>query len=82
MDFLLKTENIDKSLVILESIITMSKKLGLQVLTEGVETKAQIESLEELGCYQFQGYYFDKPISVEDFCRIYKSAIRPEQCEA
>lgn len=81
MDFLRKTENTDKSLVILESIITMSKKLGLQVLTEGVETKAQIESLEELGCYQFQGYYFDKPISVEDFCRKYKSAILPEQCE-
>ena len=82
MDFLRKTENTDKSLVILESIITMSKKLGLQVLTEGVETKAQIESLEELGCYQFQGYYFDKPISVEDFCRKYKSAILPELCEA
>ncbi len=71
MDFLRKTENNDKNLVILESIITMSKKLGLQVITEGVETKAQIESLEELGCYNFQGYYFDKPLPVEGFCQKY-----------
>ncbi len=71
MDFLRKTENKDKSLVILESIITMSKKLGLQVITEGVETKAQIESLEQLGCNKFQGYYFDKPLSVEEFCQKY-----------
>ena len=73
MEFLRKTENTDKNLVILESIITMSKKLGLQVLTEGVETQAQIESLEQLGCNLFQGYYFDKPLSVEDFCRKYTS---------
>ena len=71
MDFLHKTVNEDKSLVILETIITMSYKLGMQVITEGVETKAQIDSLEQLGCNLFQGYYFDKPLSVTDFCQKY-----------
>lgn len=71
MEFLRKTTNDDKSLVILESIISMSYKLGMQVITEGVETKAQIQSLEQLGCNLFQGYYFDKPLSVEDFCLKY-----------
>ena len=71
MDFLHKTVNEDKSLVILETIITMSYKLGMQVITEGVETKAQIDSLEQLGCNLFQGYYFDKPLSVADFCQKY-----------
>ncbi len=71
MSFLRKTVNEAKSSIILESIISMSYKLGMQVITEGVETKAQVESLEHLGCTLFQGYYFDKPLSVEDFCLKY-----------
>ena len=67
MDFLQKTNNIEKSAIILESIISMSKRLNIEVLTEGVETKAQQKFLTSVGCDMFQGYYYDKPLSVSSF---------------
>ncbi|MBQ5472480.1 MAG: EAL domain-containing protein [Treponema sp.] len=71
MDFLKKTKDEIKSIVILESIITLTKNLGIDVITEGVETKAQVDSLNQLGCSLFQGYYFSKPISVPEFEKKY-----------
>jgi EAL domain-containing protein (putative c-di-GMP-specific phosphodiesterase class I) len=45
-------------------VINFSVKIGelagFKVIAEGVETKEQIEKLLALGCYNFQGYYFDK----------------------
>jgi EAL domain-containing protein (putative c-di-GMP-specific phosphodiesterase class I) len=52
---------------IVEAIITMSKKLGIQNIAEGVETREQLEFLQELGCGEIQGYYFHRPLSVEGF---------------
>ena len=48
-------------------IISLSKQLGMSVITEGVETKEQIDSLLDMGCEMFQGYYYSKPISVSEF---------------
>ena len=39
----------------------------MEVITESVETAEQMEMLKELGCSVFQGYYFSKPIPVEEF---------------
>lgn len=74
MEFLRKTEHEEKSRIILESIIAMTKRLGIAVITEGVETAAQKELLQSLGCNLFQGYYFAKPMAVEDFERTYFDA--------
>ena len=56
-----------KSSSILESIIQMGKWLGLHLIAEGVETKAQEDNLLSLDCEYMQGYFFYKPMSVEDF---------------
>ncbi|MCW8855834.1 MAG: EAL domain-containing protein, partial [Kangiella sp.] len=48
---------------IIKTIIKMSKELGLEVTAEGIETKEQLEFLKNELCPQFQGYYFDRPIS-------------------
>lgn len=56
-----------KALMIATAIITIGKKLGLNVIAEGVEDKKQIALLIEQGCDQFQGYYFSKPKSVDEF---------------
>ena len=45
----------------------MAKHLGMEVITEGVETKEQLQKLTQLGCDMFQGYYFSKPIPVAAF---------------
>lgn len=53
--------------IIVENSISMSKQLGLQVVAEGVETKEQLELVKSAGCDIVQGYYFSKPVSVEEF---------------
>ena len=67
MGFLQQIENVERSRVILKSVIEMAKELGMQVITEGVETERQLKALTALGCDYFQGYYFSKPIPVGEF---------------
>lgn len=66
-----KPENLEKSMSILNMIISLSKTLGLSVVTEGVETKEQVVKLTQMGCRIYQGYYFSKPIPVEEFEKRY-----------
>lgn len=57
----------DKGRLILEQVVSMSDKLGLGLLAEGVETREQIDLLQKIGCDQVQGYYYAKPMPEEDF---------------
>ena len=62
--------DIDKNLQnkkIINMIINLAKSLGIKVLAEGVETEVQYNMLKEMGCDLYQGYYFSKPLTVEDF---------------
>lgn len=47
------------------AIINLAQSMNLSVIAEGVETKTQIETLIDLGCNHFQGFYFYKPMSSE-----------------
>ncbi|MCM1216056.1 MAG: EAL domain-containing protein [Lachnospiraceae bacterium] len=67
MIFLQETKNVKRSTTILKNIITMSKELGMPVITEGVETKEQVDFLMKVGCDMFQGFYFARPMHVEHF---------------
>ena len=71
MIFLRDTENTARSTTILKNVISMSKELGMPVITEGVEKKEHVDFLRDAGCDMFQGFYFSKPISVENFEREY-----------
>ena len=57
----------ERGRIILESIINMAKKLEIKTVAEGIETKEQVEYLKQIGCDMVQGYYFEKPISIEEF---------------
>jgi EAL domain-containing protein (putative c-di-GMP-specific phosphodiesterase class I) len=48
------------------TILTLARTLGLQVVAEGVENKAQFDFLLQHGCSAFQGYLFGKPMSAQD----------------
>lgn len=67
MAFLKKAEDEERSKKILQMIISLSKELGMPVITEGVENAEQAKFLSEMGCEMFQGYYFAKPMTVEEF---------------
>ena len=67
MAFLTKTDNEDKARMIVRNVIHMTQELGIESLTEGVETEEQWRTLAEMGCQLYQGYYFAKPMPVEDF---------------
>ena len=67
MLFLRDTENQSRSKAILSSVISMAKTLNMPVITEGVETKNQVDFLSVMGCEMFQGYYFSKPVPVKEF---------------
>ena len=51
---------------IARSIITMGLGLNLNVIAEGVETENQREFLEALGCLEYQGYLFSRPLPLSE----------------
>lgn len=67
MEFLKESERNMKSGIIIKNIINMSEELNIATLTEGVETAKQFEILYAMGCKLYQGYYFSKPVPLEDF---------------
>ncbi len=68
------TENpADRELV--NASIAMAKGLGLKVVAEGVETKAQLTHLVEHGCEFAQGYLFSKPIPEKEFSKLLRNGI-------
>jgi len=65
--------NIDKSkdsAAIASMIIGLAKTLNMKVLAEGVETLEELACLKSLGCYNYQGFYFSKPMPFSDFVEL------------
>lgn len=59
-----RSEQNDK---MMQYIINMCKNLGIEVLSEGVETEEQRQRLLNMGCDYVQGYYYSKPLAEKDF---------------
>jgi EAL domain-containing protein (putative c-di-GMP-specific phosphodiesterase class I) len=64
------------SSAIAQSIISLSRAMGLSVIAEGVETEGQRDYLARLGCHSFQGFLFSGPLPVEEFQRLLPSSAR------
>lgn len=56
----------DKQAVV-DAIIQMAHRLHMKVIAEGVEQKDQVKLLEKLGCDMIQGYYYAKPMPLDEF---------------
>ena len=67
MSFLREIRDRERSRIILRSVISLAEALGMDVISEGVETAQQLRALSDMGCAHFQGYYFSKPLPVEEF---------------
>ena len=53
--------------IMFRHVIAMAHDMGIKCVVEGVETKEQLELLRKNECYLAQGFYYDKPLPVEDF---------------
>ncbi|MBQ6695498.1 MAG: EAL domain-containing protein [Lachnospiraceae bacterium] len=71
MAFLQKNQDTDRGKKILQMVIGLSRQLGIPVISEGVETIEQVSFLSEMGCEIFQGFYFARPMAVEQFEKNY-----------
>ena len=71
MEFLRQSECEERSRTILKTVIALSKELGMPVITEGVETKDHVDFLTQIGCDVFQGFFFARPMKVDDFEKKY-----------
>ncbi len=67
MKFFEKTETPRRSEKIIASMVGLANSLATPVIAEGVETKEQVDYLDSIGCHVVQGYYFSKPMSVEEY---------------
>lgn len=66
-EFFKNLENNKRAKIIIETIIKMCKKLKIKTVAEGIETKEQVDFLKKVGCDIIQGYYFSKPITINEF---------------
>lgn len=57
----------DRGRKIIQHTISMSRDIGLDIIAEGVETVEQAEFLSDCGCDAAQGFYYSKPLPVEEF---------------
>lgn len=64
--FMLDIQSSDMKKTLVETIITLSHKLGIQVVAEGIEERQQVELLSKIGCDMIQGYYYSKPIAFDE----------------
>jgi len=61
-----------KDSAILESVVSLGKNMGIEMIAEGVEEKEQADYLASLGCTKMQGYLFSKPINQVQFVDLLK----------
>ncbi|MGG5741623.1 MULTISPECIES: GGDEF domain-containing phosphodiesterase [Bacillus cereus group] len=57
---------------IIHTIISLAHTLSMKVIAEGVETKEQLEVLQNNACYLIQGYYYSKPVNEDEFIKYFK----------
>lgn len=64
-----KKENSER---VIESVINLAKSLGKEVVAEGIEDKKQVDFLTKIKCDEIQGFYFCKPMPIDEFKTLVK----------
>ena len=59
-----------ESTAIVQAIVALADKLGMETTAEGTETRAEFEAMRRLGCAHIQGYFFGRPMSADDAARL------------
>lgn len=67
---------------IISAMLAVAKAFGLKVIAEGVETVLQLEFLVGVGCDDFQGYFFSRPITADKFCDFVQEQLKVPEISA
>jgi diguanylate cyclase (GGDEF)-like protein len=78
MQFMRDFDKNKDSRIILSELLKMCRVLGIETVVEGVETAEQAEFLKEAGCTKLQGYYYSKPIPMDEVFECCKRDINIE----
>jgi diguanylate cyclase (GGDEF)-like protein len=65
--FVMDMANNENDRVIVQSTINLGHNLGLEIVAEGIEDESALAIISRLGCDRAQGYYFEKPLSADNF---------------
>ena len=76
MRFVQQLDEEGKGKIILTELMRMATALGLETVCEGVEKKEHVEFLKEIGCAKLQGYYFAKPMPLDQIFERYEKGIQ------
>ncbi len=72
-DFFRGTDSLDRGMLIVTEVINLAKKLNMKIVAEGIENREQVDFLTEQECDLIQGYYYAKPMPLEEFEKNYKN---------
>lgn len=73
MSFMQKLDEGNSGKIILTELMKMATALGLDTVCEGVETENQVKFLKEIGCSKLQGFFYSKPLTVEQLYERFKN---------
>ena len=62
-----REQNASQKSVMFKYVVAMAQEMGLECIAEGVETQEQVQLLADHQCRLAQGFYFDRPLPVEEF---------------
>lgn len=65
--FIISCLESDRGIYFFKHLIDMIRNLGYELICEGVETDEQIEVLKQIGCDVIQGYWYSRPLTMEDY---------------
>ena len=68
--FVHEVDRSQENAAIVRTIIALARNLGLKTLAEGVETQAELDFLRDLVCDEIQGFYFSRPLPVEEYAAL------------
>ena len=77
-DFFRGTDSLDRGMLIVTEVIDLAKKLNMKIVAEGIESREQVDFLKEQDCDLIQGYYFAKPMPLDEFEKNYKKVGQEE----
>ncbi len=81
MGFMKRLDEGESGKIILTELMKMATSLGVDTVCEGVETEDQVRFLRAIGCSKLQGYYYSKPVPLDELIKRMGEGVQSENPE-